>query len=155
MAVRVVPRVIRASLRVRVVTGAFRLATIALFAAAAVACSGGATVPPGAARNASGAVNASASAAKTCEELVSAAAQVTRAIVADLRGKTEADLRAADSADPFAELLRPYDAYRQRATALGCDPTELVRSACREYQDITPTGPVAEEFMARVADTCR
>ena len=144
-----------ASLRLRVATAGLRLATVAMLVAVAVACSGGATVAPGAARTATGAASVSASGAKTCEELVAAAAQVTRAIVADLRGKTEADLRAADSADPFGELLRPYDAYRQRATALGCDPTELVRSACREYQDIAPTGPVAEEFLARVADTCR
>jgi len=93
--------------------------------------------------------------ASTCEQLVKGAAQVTRAIVRDLQGKTEADLRATNAADPFAELLRPYDAYRARAVELGCDQAELVRVACQEYQDIEPNGPVAEEFLARVRDTCR
>ena len=93
--------------------------------------------------------------ASTCEQLVKRSAQLTRAIVRDLQGKTEADLRAADAAQPFAELLRPYDAYRARAAQLGCDQVQLRRLACAEYQDIEPNGPVAEEFLALVPDTCR
>ena len=97
----------------------------------------------------------SPSSASTCEQLAKGSAQLTRTIVRDLQGKTEADLRATNPAEPFAELLRPYDAYRARAAELGCDLVQLRRLSCEEYQDIEPNGPVAEEFLARVPDTCR
>lgn len=93
--------------------------------------------------------------AKTCEELVQRSAALTRAIVRDLQGKTEADLRVANPDDPYGALLRPFDAYRARAQQLGCDQVQLRRLACPEYQDIEPTGPAAEEFLSLVPDTCR
>lgn len=97
----------------------------------------------------------SAAGAKTCEELVQRSAALTRSIVRDLQGKTEADLRLANPDDPYGALLRPYDAYRTRADQLGCDQVQLRRLACPEYQDIEPTGPAAEEFLSLVPDTCR
>lgn len=96
-----------------------------------------------------------AAGAKTCEELVKRSAALTRSIVRDLQGKTEADLRLANPDDPYGQLLRPYEAFRARATQLGCDTVQLRRLACPEYQDIEPTGPAAEEFLSRVPDTCR
>lgn len=93
--------------------------------------------------------------AKTCEELVQRSAALTRVIVRSLQGMSEADLRSADPQDPYADLLRPYDAFRVRAEQLGCDQVQLRRLACPEYQDIEPTGPAAEEFLSRVPDTCR
>ncbi len=95
----------------------------------------------------------SPAAASSCEELVKSSAQLTRTIVRDLQGKTVADLRAANPEEPYAELLRPFDAYRTRATELGCDQGQLRRLACKEYQGIQPNGPVSEEFLALVPDT--
>jgi hypothetical protein len=95
----------------------------------------------------------SPAAASSCEELVKSSAQLTRTIVRDLQGKTVADLRAANPEEPYAELLRPFDAYRTRANELGCDQGELRRLACKEYQGIQPNGPVSEEFLSLVPDT--
>ena len=91
--------------------------------------------------------------APSCEALVKSAAQLTRTIVRDLQGKTVADLRAANPEQPYAELLQPFDAYRARAKDLNCDPGELRRLACKEYQGIQPNGPVSEEFLSLVPDT--
>jgi hypothetical protein len=97
--------------------------------------------------------DASPGAASSCEELVKSAAQLTRSIVRDLQGKTVADLRAANPEQPYAALLQPYDAYRDRAKDLGCDQGQLRRLACKEYQGIQPNGPVSEEFLALVPDS--
>lgn len=126
----------RAALRAALLVGALALgATVA-------ACSS--TAPP-----------TSAAGASNCEELVQRSAALTRNIVRTLQGRTEADLRAANPADPYGALLQPYDAYRTRADELGCDQVQLRRLACPEYQDIEPNGPAAEEFLSRVPDTCR
>lgn len=82
------------------------------------------------------------------------AADVVRAIVRDLQGKSEADLRAANPDDPFGALSRPLDPHRARAQELGCDRAELRRVACRTYRDIVPTGPAAEEFLAQMLSDC-
>ena len=113
---------------------------LAVICAAGVgACSNGADTSP--------------QSASSCEELVKSSAQLTRTIVRNLQGKTVADLRAADPSEPYAELLRPFDPYRNRATELGCDTGQLRRLACREYQGIKPNGPVSEEFLSLVPDT--
>jgi hypothetical protein len=93
-------------------------------------------------------------AATTCEQLMTAAAEVVRGIVRDLQGKSEADLRVANSEDPFGALQRPLDPYRTRADELGCDRAELRRAACRSYRDIAPNGPAAEEFLAQMIADC-
>ncbi len=93
-------------------------------------------------------------AATTCEQLMTAAADVVRGIVRDLQGKSEADLRAANPDDPFGALQRPLDAYRTRADELGCDRAELRRAACRTYRDIAPNGPAAEEFLSQMIADC-
>lgn len=91
--------------------------------------------------------------ASSCEELVKSSAQLARTIVRDLQGKTIADLQAASPEAPFGPLLRPFDAYRTRATELGCDRDQLRRLACPAYQGIKPNGPVSEEFLSLVPDT--
>jgi hypothetical protein len=93
-------------------------------------------------------------AASNCEELMEAASDVVRVIVADLQGTSETDLRATNPDDPFGALQRPLDPYRARADELGCDRTELRRAACRTYRDIAPNGPAAEEFLAQMLDDC-
>lgn len=145
MAVRVVPGVSPRRARPRRGVAAARAAAVTLalaLGAGAAACS---TAAPA----------TSPASASNCEELVKRSAQLTRAIVRSLQGKTEADLRATNPEDPYGALLEPYRAYQTRADQLGCDQVQLRRLACPEYQDIEPSGPAAEEFLSRVPDTCR
>jgi hypothetical protein len=93
--------------------------------------------------------------AKNCEQLVERAVPVVRSVVEDLRGKTSAELVLMDADDPYAELTRPFAPFQARAEELGCDPAELRRLACPAYRSIEPTGPLAREFLARVAEVCR
>lgn len=105
----------------------------------------------------SGASGAStdAAGAKTCTELVERAGKVAEQVLAGVKGKSIDDLRAANPGDPYAVLTKPFAAFEARAEQLGCDRTELRRVACDAYQGLTPDGPVAEEFLSRVRDTCR
>jgi hypothetical protein len=95
--------------------------------------------------------------AKSCEQLVERAARVARNVVADLAGKSAADLKAeaADPQNPFASLEAPFAPFVDRADELGCDRGELRRLACSAYQGIDANGPAAEEFLSRVTEVCR
>ncbi|HEV8298093.1 MAG TPA: hypothetical protein VGQ20_12370 [Acidimicrobiales bacterium] len=98
-----------------------------------------------------------AASAKNCEQLIERAARVAKQVVADLAGKSAADV-AADATDPnepFAALEEPFAPFQARADSLGCDRGELRRLACSAYQGIESNGPAAEEFLARVDDICR
>jgi hypothetical protein len=93
--------------------------------------------------------------AKSCDQLVERAVPVVRQLVEDLRGKTSADLELTGADDPYAVLTRPFEPFQARAEELGCDAGELRRLACSAYRGIEPTGPLAQEFLARVGELCR
>jgi hypothetical protein len=93
--------------------------------------------------------------AKSCEQLVDRAARVARQVVDDLQGKSAAELTAQHPDDPFTALTAPFEPFQARADQLGCDRGELRRLACTAYQGIEPTGPLTEEFLARVDEVCR
>jgi hypothetical protein len=93
--------------------------------------------------------------AKNCTELVDRASTVAKQVLQSVAGKSLDDLEAENSAEPFAPLTKPFEPFAARATVLGCDGAELRRVACDAYQDLQAKGPVAEEFLSTVIDTCR
>jgi hypothetical protein len=93
--------------------------------------------------------------AGSCEELVDRAADVAAQVVADLEGKSPADLDPGTEDDPYPELTRPFAAYEARAEQLGCDRGELRRLACNAYQGIEPSGGAGEEYLAELTEVCR
>jgi hypothetical protein len=94
-------------------------------------------------------------AASSCEELVDRAADLAAQVVADLEGKSPADLDPGTAEDPYPELTRPFAAYEARAQELGCDRGELRRLACAAYQGIEPSGGAGEEYLAQLTEVCR
>jgi hypothetical protein len=94
--------------------------------------------------------------ARSCDELVDAAADVTRGVLRDVAGLTMAELQVDDAADPFAALREPYAGFEERATELGCGEAELTRLACESYPDVVDeaSGEVAEAFLADYYAAC-
>ena len=93
--------------------------------------------------------------AKNCTELVDRASTVAKKVLQSIAGKSLDDLQAENSTEPFAPLTKPFEPFAARAAVLGCDGAELRRVACDAYQDLQAKGPVAEEFLSTVLDTCR
>ena len=99
--------------------------------------------------------DSSPTSADSCEQLVERAAVVAGEVVADLEGKSPADLDPGTAEDPYPELTRPFAAYEARAEELGCDRGELRRLACEAYQGIEASGGASEEFLAQLTEVCR
>lgn len=118
-------------------------------AAVVVAAAIGAIVLP-----ACGADAADPAGAKDCRELVERASTTAKKVLKSIEGQTKQDLEAANPTDPFAPLTQPFERFKLRAGELGCDEGELRRLACVAYKDLQPTGPAAEEYLARVVSTC-
>jgi hypothetical protein len=93
--------------------------------------------------------------AKNCSELVDRASTVAKQVLHSVAGKSIDDLQAENPGQPYAPLTKPFEPFAARATELGCDTAELRRVACDAYQDLQAKGPVAEEFLSTVLDTCR
>lgn len=94
------------------------------------------------------------SGADDCRELVERASGTAKKVLKSIEGQTKEDLEAANPTDPFQPLTQPFERFKLRATELGCDEGELRRLACVAYKDLQPTGPAAEEYLARVVATC-
>jgi hypothetical protein len=96
-----------------------------------------------------------AATATSCPELMTRAGRVLDGIVRGLGSKDAEALRAANPDDPFGALTAPFAAFEQRAAELGCDRAELRRLACESYKGVRPQGPAAEQYLARVTESCR
>ena len=92
--------------------------------------------------------------ASDCRELVERASSTAKKVLKSIEGQTKADLEGANPTDPFQPLTEPFERFKLRAAELGCDEGELRRLACVAYRDLKPTGPAAEEYLARVVSTC-